>query len=312
VATIRHEPRHLSGGPPTALSARVDVEIGRVANHRQRLPTWDVADYGTGRILANVPPAVQSVGRAIRILELVAEHPGQLGVTDLGRRLGVHKATAFRLVTTLVQAGLLEKAPGADRYRLGFGLVRLATAALADLDLVRQARPILERLAEETQETVNLAVLDGLEVVNVDQVAGRHSVLNVNWVGRRTPVHCTSNGKVLVAHLPEDRWERILAGPLERRTPRTITDPEMLRVQLREARARGYAYTVEELEVGLNAVAAPVHAPGGVVAAISVAGPAYRVTPERIPELAAAVTRAGAEASRRMGHIERRTSVAAD
>jgi IclR family acetate operon transcriptional repressor len=160
---------------------------------------------------------------------------------------------------------------------------------------------------------VNLAVLDGLEVVNIDQVAGDHVVLNVNWVGKRTPLHCTSNGKVLLAHLPEDRWDRVLAGPLDRPTSRTITDPDLLRAQLRRARARGYAYTVEELEVGLNAVAAPVRGPEGeVVAAVSVAGPAYRVTPERIPELARAVVEAGIEVSRRMGHTERRESVVAD
>lgn len=253
---------------------------------------------------------VQSVGRAIRILELVAEHPDQLGVTELGRRLGVHKATASRLVSTLAEAGLVERAPGTDTYRPGFGLVRLATTALADLDVVRQARPVLELLAEETQETVNLAVLEGHEVVNVDQVAGSHAVLNVNWVGKRTPLHCTSNGKVLLANLPEREW-RLL--PLERRTPRTITDPALLAGQLRRARTRGYAYTVEELEVGLNAVAAPVRRPSGeVVAAVSVAGPAYRVTKERIPELARAVIDAGAEISRRMGFAERRESVVAD
>jgi IclR family acetate operon transcriptional repressor len=257
-----------------------------------------------------VVAAVQSVGRAIRILELVAEHPDQLGVTDLGRRLGVHKATASRLVSTLAEAGLVERAPGTDTYRPGFGLVRLATTALADLDVARQARPVLELLAEETQETVNLAVLEGYEVVNVDQVAGSHAVLNVNWVGKRTPLHCTSNGKVLLANLPEREW-RIL--PLERRTPRTITDPALLLGQLRRARARGYAYTIEELEVGLNAVAAPVRGPSGeVVAAVSVAGPAYRVTKERIPELARAVVEAGAEISRRMGSAERRESVVAD
>jgi IclR family acetate operon transcriptional repressor len=258
-------------------------------------------------------PGVQSVARAIRVLELVAEHPGRLGVSELGRRLGVHKATAFRLVSTLTAAGLVERDPGTDHYRPGFGLVRLATTALADLDLVRQARPVLERLAETTNETVNLAVLDGLEVVNIDQVAGGHAVLNVNWVGKRTPLHCTSNGKVLLAHLPEDRWDLVLAGPLDRRTSRTIDHPDVLRTQLRRARARGYAYTVEELEIGLNAVASPVRGPGGdVVAAVSVAGPAYRVTPERIPELARAVAEAGIEVSRRMGHTERRESVAAD
>jgi IclR family transcriptional regulator, acetate operon repressor len=258
-----------------------------------------------------VVAAVQSVGRAIRILELVAEHPDQLGVSELGRRIGVHKATASRLISTLAQAGLVERAPGTDTYRPGFGLVRLATTALADLDVVRQARPVLELLAEETQETVNLGVLEGREVVNVDQVAGSHAVLNVNWVGKRTPLHCTSNGKVLLANMSEEEWSRIL--PLERRTPRTITDPSVLTRQLRRAQTRGYAYTVEELEVGLNAVAAPVRGPGGeVAAAVSVAGPAYRVTKERIPELARAVIEAGAEISRRMGFAERRESLVAD
>jgi DNA-binding IclR family transcriptional regulator len=256
---------------------------------------------------------VQSVGRAVRILELVAEHPGQLGVTELGRRLGVHKATAFRLVTTLAAGGLLERDPATDKYRPGFGLVRLATTALADLDVVRQARPVLEGLAEDTQETVNLAVLDGLEVVNIDQVAGGHAVLNVNWVGKRTPLHCTSNGKILLAHLPEEQREAVLAAPLDRRTPKTIGDPRILRTQLHQARRRGYAYTVEELETGLNAVAAPVRGTDGeVVAAVSVAGPAYRVTPRRIPELARAVKDAAGEISRRMGHAERRETVVAD
>jgi IclR family transcriptional regulator, acetate operon repressor len=257
--------------------------------------------------------AVQSVGRAIRVLELVAEHPGRLGVTEVGRRLGVHKATASRLISTLTGAGLLEREPATDKYRPGFGLVRLAMTALADLDVVRQARPVLEQLADDTQETVNLAVLQGREVVNVDQVAGGHAVVNVNWVGKRTPLHCTSNGKVLLAALSEHEWDRVLSGPLERRTPRTVTDPAVLRTQLRQARTRGYAYTVEELETGLNAVAAPVLGPDGqAIAAVSAAGPAYRVTRERIPELARAVKEAGAEISRRMGHTERRESLVAD
>jgi IclR family acetate operon transcriptional repressor len=256
---------------------------------------------------------VQSVGRAIRILELVAEHPGELGVTELGRRLGVHKATASRLVSTLAGGGLLERDPATDKYRPGFGLVRLATTTVSDLDLVRRARPVMERLAEETQETVNLAVFDGQEVMNIDQVAGSHAVVNVNWVGKRTPLHCTSNGKILLAHLTASDRDRILARPLEVRTPRTIGDPDVLRTQLRQARRQGYAYTVEELELGLNAVAAPVRGPGGgVVAAVSVAGPAYRVTTARIPELAGIVVRTGHEISRRMGHAERRESVVAD
>jgi IclR family acetate operon transcriptional repressor len=158
---------------------------------------------------------------------------------------------------------------------------------------------------------VNLAILDGEWAVNIDQVTGASAVVSVSWVGKRTPLHATSSGKVLLAYAPAEVRERVLSGPLPRLTRRTIVDPEALRRQLAEAAARGYAFTVEELEVGLNAVAAPVHQAGGeVVAAISVSGPAYRVTPARIPTLGQTVRLAAAEISRRMGHVERRESVA--
>lgn len=254
---------------------------------------------------------VQSVGRALSILEILADGPGELGVTDLGRRLGVHKATASRLVATLAERGLVERNPATDKYRLGFGLVHLAGATLAGLDLVRQARPILEDLAERTRETVNLAVLDGERVLNIDQITGTRSIVSVSWVGKRTPYHCTSNGKVLVAFLPQAEQERLLSLPLERTTPHTIVDPDRLRAQLVEVRTRGYAQTEEELEEGLNAVAAPVRrADGEVVAAVSVAGPAFRMRPAELPRIARMTMDAAAAVSRRMGCVERRQSIA--
>ena len=249
---------------------------------------------------------VQSVGRAISILETLAEGPGELGVTQIGRRLGVHKATASRLMATLAEHGLVERNSVTDKYRLGFGLVRLATAAAGKLDLVQQARPVLEQVAEESGETVNLAVLDGDDVVNIDQITPGHLVVNVNWVGKRTPLHCTSNGKVLMAFLPDVERKRILARRLPRMTERTIVDPLALQRELSEVRARGWAHTVEELEIGLNAVAAPIRRSGGsVVAALSVSGPAYRVTRERISELGPMVTSAANRISGRLGHVER-------
>jgi DNA-binding IclR family transcriptional regulator len=248
-------------------------------------------------------PLVQSVDRAVSILEALAESPAELGITQLGNRLGVHKATASRLVSTLADHGLVERNPVTDKYRLGFGLVRLASAAASGLELVRQARLELERLAEQTRETVNLAALDGDRVVNIDQITAAHLVVNVNWVGKRTPLHCTSNGKVLLAHLPEAERERVLAGPLERLTPNTIVDADALRFELEQVRALGFASTLEELEVGLNAVAAPVRdAGGGVIAAVSVAGPAYRVRPSEISELARATVATAGQISRRMGY----------
>jgi DNA-binding IclR family transcriptional regulator len=255
-------------------------------------------------------PAVQSVARAVTILEILAEVPDELGVTQLGKRLGVHKATASRLVSTLADHGLVEQNPATDKYRLGFGLVRLGGAALGGLDLLRQARPVLQRLAEETQETVNLAVLDGDHVVNIDQVTGSRPLVTVNWVGKRTPLHCTSNGKVLLAHLPQPDRARLLRGRLERLTPKTIVDRGLLLAQLEEVGVRGYAYTVEELEVGLNAVAAPVRdASAEVIAAVSVSGPAYRLAQARIADVGLVTRDGAAEISRRLGYIERRDPV---
>src|SRR5205823_3207955 len=249
---------------------------------------------------------LQSVNRALRALELIAEE-GELGVTELGRRLGVHKATASRLVATLAERGLVERDPVTEKYRLGFGLIRLAGAAMAGLDLVRTARPVLEELADRTRETVNLGLLSGDAVVDIDQVSGARSIVAVNWVCRRTPLHATSNGKVLLAWLDPEELGHLLMAPLERSTPSTITDVATLRVQLDEIRARGWAQTLEELEDGLNAVAAPIRgADGDVIAALSVSGPAFRMRPADLPRAGHLTMDAAGSVSRRLGYVERR------
>jgi DNA-binding IclR family transcriptional regulator len=244
---------------------------------------------------------LQSVSRAVRTLELVAE-AGELGVTELGRRLGVHKATASRLAATLADRGLLERDPSTERYRLGFGLIRLAGAAMAGLDLVRTARPTLEDLAERTRETVTLGVLSGEEVVSIDQVTGARSIVSVNWVGTRTALHATSTGKVFLAFMDDAERDRRLATGLPRATKRTIVDRTELRRQLDDVRRRGYAQTLEELEEGLNAVAAAVRpADGKVVAALSVSGPAFRIRPVDLPRIGRLTMGAAETISRRLG-----------
>lgn len=253
---------------------------------------------------------MRSVKRAVSILEMLADSEEELGITELGRRLGVHKATASRLVATLADRGLVDRNPVTDKVRLGFGLIHLAGAAIAALDVVGHARPFLQDLADRTHETVNLAVLDGDQVLNVDQITGPRSIVSVSWVGRRTPYHCTSNGKVLVAFLPVAERERRLSSPLASETPNTIVEPDILRAQLAEVRARGYAQTVEELEEGLNAVAAPVRrADGEVIAAVSVAGPGFRMRPAELPRIARMARDAAAAVSRRLGYVERSQSV---
>jgi DNA-binding IclR family transcriptional regulator len=201
---------------------------------------------------------------------------------------------------------MLERDPTTERYRLGFGLIRLAGAAMAGLDLVSTARPVLEELGEKTRETVTLGVVSGEEVVSIDQVTGTRSIVSVSWVGKRTALHSTSTGKVFLAFMSEADRERRLAARLEPSTKRTIVDPDQLRAQLAEVRRRGYAQTLEELEEGLNAVAAPIRqASGEIVAALSVSGPAFRMRPVDLPRIGRLTMVAAGTVSRRLGHVER-------
>jgi IclR family acetate operon transcriptional repressor len=246
-------------------------------------------------------PAVQSVDRALSILEIL-EREGWMGVTTLARELGIHKSTAFRLLATLEQRGMVEQHVETQKYRLGFALVRLASAVRAGLDLTRSARPVCEWLSEQTGETVNIAVLEGGEVVNIDQVNLSSSVVSVDWLGRRTGLHATSTGKVFLAHLPGRVRDEVLSGKLAQLTERTITDPDRLRSQLVEIRERGWSTTEEELELGLNAVAAPIHgADGAVLATICVSGPVFRLTPARLEHVGHLAVEAASQVSRRLG-----------
>jgi IclR family transcriptional regulator, acetate operon repressor len=228
----------------------------------------------------------RSVRRAVALLRLLAQEGEPVGVNEIARRSGLHKSTASRLLATLEREGMVEREAGAERYRLGGGLVRLAWRAERPGDLRAVARPALEALVEQARDTVHLAIRDGHEAVNIEQLDGPHLMREASWVGRRTPLHCVANGKALLAFAPPQLIDQVLRGTLPAFTSRTIVDARTLRGQLQSIRTRGYAVALGEIEEGLNAVAAPVLGPQGAVAAVSVSGPAYRVTPERIPELA--------------------------
>ncbi len=248
-------------------------------------------------------PIVQSVDRAVAAMEILARE-GWVGVTEIARELEIHKSTAFRLLATLERRGVVEQHSETQKYRLGFAVVRFASSVRSSLDVVRAARPICDRLSRRADETVNLAVLEDDDVVNIHQVNLSSSRVTVDWLGSYTPLHCTSSGKVLLAHLPPAQVDGLLDGPLERYTPATIVEPRELREELLRVRELGYASTREELEEGLNAVAAPIRGPDGeVVASVSVSGPSYRMEPERLPEVGAIAVEAAAEISRRLGFL---------
>ena len=244
--------------------------------------------------------SVQSVDRALTILETLARS-GEAGVTDLATALEVHKSTAFRLVATLESHGLVEQIDGRGKYRLGIGLLRLAGATTARLDVVQEARPISRKLAADTGETVNVAVLADRSALYLDQVAGSSALQSHNWVGQHIPLHATANGKVLLIDLDDERQGEML-GRLQAFTDTTITTRDKLRKELALVREQGYAVAVDELEVGLAAIAAPIHnAHGDVIASMSVSGPTFRHTEERIEQIIPPLVEAAAEVSHRLG-----------
>lgn len=218
-----------------------------------------------------------SAERVVSALEALASAPEGLGVSEVASALDVHKATASRLLGTLAGRGLVERDPTTRRYVLGSRLVSLAGAAVARLPVVSQARAELEHLTRLTAETSNLAVMDRFHVVYVDQATPPQAVVMASWVGRRSPAHASSSGKVLLAFGDEAAREAVLARRLERLTPRTITDRTRLRSLLEEVRRSGYAVSVGELEDGLVTIAAPVVVEGRAVAAVSCSGPSFRL-----------------------------------
>jgi DNA-binding IclR family transcriptional regulator len=254
----------------------------------------------TGAVRDTVAGGVQSVDRALTILEVLAR-VGEAGVTEIAAELDVHKSTAFRLIATLEQHRLVEQSGDRGKYRLGVGVLRLAGATTARLDLVQEARPVCRQLAADTGETVNIAVLSDRSALYLDQVAGSSALQPHNWVGQHIPLHATSNGKVLLSGLDQPRLDEVL-GSLPTYTSHTITKKRELRGELDRVRELGYAVAVDELEVGLTAVAAPIrNSHGDVVASMSVSGPTFRLSADRVDDVALRLVEAAEEVSHRLG-----------
>jgi IclR family KDG regulon transcriptional repressor len=225
---------------------------------------------------------IQTVANALRLLE---EFHGEedLGVTELSKRLVLHKNNVFRLLATLEQRGYIEQRSETDRYGLGPGCLALGQSFLNSRDLLRRARPNLVGLAQDTGESVNLGVMKGFEVVHLDGVASSELVGSPSRIGVELPIHCTALGKVLLACSHErvrENFDRSLEphAELERKTRRTIVDRSKFFEHIRTVAVQGHAFDLEECALGLTCAAVPVFdARGEVVAAISVSGPSFRL-----------------------------------
>jgi len=228
---------------------------------------------------------VQSVARAADLLKALGAHGGPATVFDLADRCGLNRSTAWRILATLEDEGLVERDPATGRYEIGYALVALGAAAGHE-PLIRRAHPALRALAEACLETASLAVPRGMQLVYVDQVQAPH-VMAADWLGRATPLHATSTGKALLAWLSEDDIGAALPGRLERFTDTTITTRPVLRTELAQVRARGYAISRGELEPALWGVSAPVLDGGRPVAVVSVWGVESRIRARGLDALGA-------------------------
>lgn len=247
--------------------------------------------------------AVQSVDRALVVLEILAK-AGQAGVTEIAAALDVHKSTVSRLIAVLESRGYVEQVSGRGKYRLGFAIARLARASSGHLDLGRLSQDVCDGLTDDLGETTNVAILDENRIVNIVESIGPGEITLRTWVGQSCPAHATSSGKVLLAGLDTAEVRTRLTDPLVSFTPATIATVAQLLAELAEVRDRGWASVTEELEVGLNAVAAPVRdANSQVIAALSVSGPSYRLAAGKFGEVAEQTIAAADAISRRLGWI---------
>ena len=246
---------------------------------------------------------LSTVRNAARVLKSFRTREESLGVSELARRLELGKSTVHRLLTTLVSEGLVEQDRRTGGYRLGIVMFELGEAVKVHLDLHAAAGPVLVRLREQTGESSQVGVLDGDEVVYVDRLESAYSLRLFIETGRRVPAHCTSSGKVLLAHRPVPERERYLSrGALPRLTPDTITDPDALRAELATVRTRGWAEAINEREIGVASLAAPIRdRHGEVVAAVSIGAPVSRFGAVPRSRMAEALVEAGEAVSRRLG-----------
>lgn len=231
--------------------------------------------------------SIQTVSNALKVLEVFSDED-EIGVSDLSRRLGLHKNNVFRLLATLEENGYIEQSERSERYRLGTGCLELGRAFARGNKLLRCARPLLEELCSTLGETVHIATLRNFEVVHLDSEESDQLILTASRVGLRLPAHCTALGKVLLAGMDADVRQQFVkqvhsSSQFESRTPNTIADPHKLLEHLSSVALQGSAVDIEEYAVGLCCAAAPVYDDGGrVVAALSASGPSFRLSQDQL------------------------------
>jgi IclR family KDG regulon transcriptional repressor len=257
--------------------------------------------------MAHASKMIGSVQRAIDILNLFDSQFPELGTTEIAKALGLHKSTTASLVYTLEANGYLNQNPNSRKYRLGFRLIERAAALLNQVEIRQIAHPCLLELHKQVDETVNLGVLDGMDIVFVERLLGTKTLGMRSDIGKRAPAHSSAMGKAILSCLPvADVQAMIEKHGLCALTPRTITDPGQFLLELDRVREQGFGLDDEEGELGGRCVAAPIfdHT-GQPVAGVSVSVPTPRLPLDRVPSLGVLVREMAKSISRHLGYLPR-------
>lgn len=268
-----------------------------------------ISEDKSSRAGDQAPGEVKTVQRALDLLRVVGSSETPIGVNEIARRLGKHASAVSRTMATLEHNGFVERNEETGRFVLGTELIVLASKLLAELDVVRVARPHLEELADRTRETASLTLWNRTEAIVVEYVLGPGAIKHIAAPGRRNPAHCTATGKAILSQMPDAVLKEILALGLESYTERTITKASVLERDLKCIRERGYAVNLGEFIPEIVSIAAAIHdRKGRATAAISITMPVFHFTQESEQRLAPLVMDAAAAISRRLGYHGTRSS----
>ncbi|MBR5382674.1 MAG: IclR family transcriptional regulator [Clostridia bacterium] len=234
---------------------------------------------------------VKSLKRAIAVLDCFSQKEPELGVTEIARKLDMQKSTIFNILTTFQESGILIKNPSNNKYQLGYKLLHLSYIINSGISIREDFLPFMKEIANATGEVCYFGLLDGLEVLYIDAVYPMTQLQARNILGERAPLYCTGLGKAMLANLSEEQINEVLSGPMPPFTKCTITDPDVLRIELEEIRQNGFAVDNMEHEFGIRCVAVPVFGLSGkILGAVSVSGPSPRFDPPTIVRTAAIIT----------------------
>lgn len=247
---------------------------------------------------------VQSVDRALAILGIVSQH-NQIGITDICKSLDLNKTTVYRLLSTLMNNGYIEQVKGSNKYRCTFKLFEMGNKKIQDLDLLEEAKPALEKLADLTKETVHLVVEEGTEIVYIHKVESTNTIRMHTWVGKKNPMYRTAVGKAILAFSDKEKaidiWNK---SEIVQNTPYTITNIDDFLEQLVLVRKNGYAIDNEETEIGIRCVAAPIlDFSKNVIGALSISIPTIRFPENEIEVYGNQVKKCSEVISKKLGYI---------